>query len=513
MSICLSLDFGTNGVRAGIFDIETRELLSRGEETYPTAFYADARAEQSCADWWNALRRLVPSVLAAARRRDVSAISVAGFSSTVVFCDENGRALAPAILWMDARASEESDFSSSVDHPLIRIAGGANASEWLVPKAMWVRRNDRDLWSRTAIVCEALDYINHRLTGMWAGSMMNATCKWNFDSRTREFDAGLFTQLGVPDLTEKLPSNVVDIGAPIGTLLKQVAEELSISGTPLVAQGGIDAHMGMFAADTIAPGEMLMIGGTSNVNLTQIADDGRDISGVWGPYPNALTPGLRMIEAGQISAGSVLKWLTEEIYGLSADGLEALMHKASRIPPAADGLLVLEFWMGCRTPYKDARLRGSIMGLTLAHDRASLYRAATTGVVLGSANIVQDLQRQGVGISRLVLSGGITRNPLWLQATVDAIGKPAEIVREDHLTLVGGAAASSTALGRFSDMTRAANAWRVATEPLEPDQEQYSIYQELLGEYRRAVDLTKPVVHTLADRVKGSSKLESHDGS
>lgn len=496
----LSLDIGTNGVRAAAFDAATRTMLARGEAACPTAYLSDARAEQSCDDWWRAIAAVVPRVLAEAGRRDVEAMCVATFSSTVVFCDESGKALAPAILWMDARASRDAEFTATVDHPLIAIAGGSDASEWLVPKAMWAKRVRPDLWEQSPVVCEALDYINHRLTGVWAGSLMNATCKWNFDSARRAFDPGLYEALGVPELVRKLPANVIDIGAPVGKLLPEVAVELGIEGSPVVAQGGIDAHMGMFAADTIAPGEMLMIGGTSNVNVTQVPDDGMPVANVWGPYPDALTPGLRMIEAGQVSAGAILKWLTDDIFRLSERELPGLLAEAAAVPPGADGLLVLDFWMGCRTPYKDSRLRGSVMGLSLSHDRAALYRAATTGVVLGSANIVDDLERQGVAVERLVLSGGITRNPLWLQATVDAIGKPVEIVADDHLTLVGGAAAASVALGEHPDLESAAEAWRVTTTSREPDPESHAVYSKLLSEYRDAVGLTTPILRTLADR-------------
>lgn len=506
MTIVLSLDIGTNGARAGVFDVERRRIVAKGEAGYPTRHLPPNRAEQDPLDWWRALKRVVPEVLAEAGHPEIAAVSVATFSSTVVICDHTGTPLAPAILWMDARAAQEAG-RTAVDHPVMQASGGSDAVEWLVPKAMWLARHEPDLWARTEIICEALDFVNFRLTGLWCGSLMNATCKWNYDSRAFRFCPDLYERLGVPELAEKLPQRIVPIGAVIGELLPRVADELGIRGKPVVVQGGIDAHMGTFGADAITPGAMLLIGGTSNVHLTQVPDDGRDIAGVWGPYPNALTPGLRMIEGGQVSAGSILKWLAEEIFGLDSAALPGLIAAAGAIQPEATGLTALDFWMGNRTPYRDARLRGAFLGLSLSHDRASIYRAAVTAVALGAANVVHDLERQGVRIDRIVLSGGIQRNPLWMQATIDAIGKEVGIAEDDNLSLYGCAVASTVGLGLHADLVSAAAALRAPVRAARPDPDQYAQYRRLLEEYRSTVEILAPILHRLADRA-GSDRVE-----
>ncbi|WP_136684341.1 FGGY-family carbohydrate kinase [Falsirhodobacter xinxiangensis] len=489
----LSLDFGTNGARAGVYDVTARRIVARAEAPYPTRHLPPDRAEQNPEDWWQAILTIIPEVLAKAGDPEIRAISVATFASTVVMCDKAGSVLAPAILWMDARAATEAA-STAVDHPVMAASGGSDAVEWLVPKAMWLARNAPDLWARTEVICEALDYINFRLTGQWVGSLMNATCKWNYDSRNMRFCPDLYAAFGVPDLAERLPQRIVNIGGVIGPL----TADLGIRGNPVVVQGGIDAHMGTFGADTVTPGSMLLIGGTSNVHLTQVPDDGADITGVWGPYPNALTPGQRMIEGGQVSAGSILNWLARDIFGLDDAGFAALARDAERLEPDETGLLALDFWMGNRTPYRDARLRGVFLGLSLSHDRAAIFRAAVTSVALGAANVVFDLERQGVRVDRIVMAGGIMRNPLWLQATVDAIGKPVEIAEDDNLSLVGCAVASAVGLGLFPDLTTAAAALRGPTRPMLPDAGRHARYRAMLHDYRDATEVLTPLLHRLA---------------
>lgn len=175
MQAVLGLDLGTNGVRAGLFALASRGLVAAAEEPYPTTFPAPGWAEQAPEDWWRAIRAVVRRVLDDAGHPDVAAITVATFASTVVVCDAAGAPICPAILWMDARAAEEAAFTGTVAHPVLADSGGADASEWLVPKAMWLARQRPDLWGRAAVVCEALDYVNFALTGFWVGSRMNAT--------------------------------------------------------------------------------------------------------------------------------------------------------------------------------------------------------------------------------------------------------------------------------------------------------------------------------------------------
>lgn len=498
MTIVLGLDFGTNGARAGLFDLAARRMLATGEEGYPTVHIPPDRVEQDPRDWWEAARRLLPRVLGAAGNPGIAAVTVATFSSTVVVCDRRGALLRPAILWMDARAWAEAARTAQVAHPVLDYSGGSDAVEWLVPKAMWLKTHEPDTWARTEVICEALDWVNHRLTGRWVGSLMNATCKWNYDSRARRFCPELYDAFGIPELIDRLPPEILDIGAPIGRMTEEAAAALGLSGRPLVVQGGIDAHMGTFGADTVAPGSMLLIGGTSNVHLTQVPDDGRRITGVWGPYPDALTPGLRMIEGGQVSAGSILNWLVREIYGLDATGFAALNEAAGAIPPRRTGLLALDYWMGNRTPYRDPNLRGAILGLSLSHDRAGIYRACVNAIALGSANVVFDLARQGVAIDRIVLAGGILRNPLWLRATVDALGMPVGIAREDNLSLYGAAVAAAAGLGLHGSLTEAAAIHRAPVTVMEPDMDLHRDYRAMLEDYRHATERLAPILRALS---------------
>ncbi|NPD66226.1 sugar kinase [Lichenicola cladoniae] len=498
MSLLLGLDFGTGGIRVGLFDPDRRTIVATAEETYATRHPQPGWAEQSPGEWWDALGRACRRVMTQANTPEIAGIAVATTASTVVVCSRDGTPLRPALLWMDCRAGIEAHRTGQSTHPVMAQSGGSDAAEWLVPKAMWLATHEPKLYDAAEIICECVDWVNFRLTGQWVGSRMNATCKWNYDGAAEQFHPELYESFGAPGLVDRLPQRIVRVGDAIDRLSTAAALHLGLGDQrPVVAQGGIDAHIGILGADTVAPGKLLLIGGTSVVHLFHLADD-RPVPGFWGPYPGALIDDLWLVEGGQVSAGSVLSWLSGQIFQLDNDGTQRLIEEASRRPAQDSGLLTLDYFMGNRTPYRDPHLRGAILGLSLGHDRASMYRSAVEGVALASANVVAQAQLVGVPVDRIVSAGGYCKNALWLRATVDAIGLPIQLAAEENLTIVGTAAAAATGVGLFPDLRSAAAAVARDGRLIEPDMVAHRRYVESLERYRDATTILTPILHRLS---------------
>jgi ribulose kinase len=508
MTHLLSFDFGTGGVRAGVYDLDARSMIATTEATYATDYPRPGWAEQDPAEWSAALRAAGRAALAQAGVSEVAGVCSATTASTVAICQRDGKPLAPAILWMDCRADAESLATGEVDHPVMRFCGGEDAVEWLVPKAMWLKRNRPETYARAEVICEALDYVNFDLTGEWVASRMNAACKWNYDSAAGAFVPEVYEALGIPELADKLPQRVIPVGGGIARMRPDMAADLGLTNLPLVAQGGIDAHIGMLGANVVEPGGMLFIGGTSVVQLVQLAKEG-DVSGFWGPYPNALTDGRWLVECGQVSAGSILSWLSRTIFGLDSAGHAALIDEVAKTPSRAEGLVTLDYWMGNRTPYRDAQMRGAMVGLTLGHGRADIYASCVDAIALGSANVLAELGGHGVPVERIVLAGGITHNRAWLQATVDALGQEVHVATSDNLSLVGCAVSAAVALGHWPTLAEAARENVAPTRCVRPDPARAAWFKEALTRYRAATETLTGLMHDLSRAQQGQSGLQA----
>jgi ribulose kinase len=499
MSLLLGLDFGTGGVRVGVFDFGARRMLGEREEFYVTAYPRPGWAEQSPSDWWQALGRATRALLRELGSPAIAGICVATTASTVVVCRKDGTPLRSALLWMDCRAASEARRSEQSKDPVMDYVGGSNAAEWLISKAMWLKSNEPQYYAEADIICECIDYVNFMLCGRWVGSRMNATCKWNYDSVRKRFPSELYDELGVAGLEDKLPPEIHAVGAPIAEITMEAAAHLGLVNRPMLSQGGIDAHIGMLGAGTLKPGQMLMIGGTSVVQLFQL-DRQRPMTGFWGPYPHALVDDYWLVEAGQVSAGSVLSWVAKDLFELDAAGRGSLYDKAAAIPVGTTGLLTLDYFMGNRTPYRDPLLRGAVIGLSLGHDRAAIYRSAVESVALASANVLQRIRDLEVPVEHVVSSGGYARNKLWLQATVDAMGIPVQLSTEPNLTIIGAAAAAAAGAGLVADLFAASEAVLQPTIEVVPDAKAHAVYRMLLEEYLEATTILAPLSRRLANR-------------
>ncbi|TDE54692.1 sugar kinase [Nonomuraea mesophila] len=495
MSAFLALDLGTEGARAAVYTEDGRQA-GTGDDAYPTSFPRPGWAEQDPEHWWRASVHAARAALAEAGNPEIAGVAVATTASTVAVLDENGRPLRPALLWMDGRAGEESALTARSGHPVLRYSGGSDAVEWLVPKAMWLARHEPATYRGAARITEAVDYMVWRLTGRWAGSRMNAVCKSNYDPRGAGFPHDLYEQLGVGDLADKLPGEIVPVGDPIAPVGAAAREELGITGPAVVASGGIDAHLSLLAVGGAPEGRVSIVCGTSNAFVTEIAEPVFPPT-VWGPYPDALRTGRWLVEGGQVSAGSVLAWAGERLMGRPRAEIGRLIKAASALPPVDHGLIVLDYFMGNRTPLRDPLLRGAVLGLTLASTPEQVYRAAVEGVAYGTRQVIDSFTEGGVAVDEIFLSGGIRHNELWLQTTADVLGRPVSLVAGDNLTLRACSVIASVGAGRHASLAEAAAEYAPRTRTIEPIPAHRDAYRQGYADYRAATEATTPLAHRL----------------
>ncbi len=273
---------------------------------------------------------------------------------------------------------------------------------------------------------------------------------------------------------------------------------LGLGCRPVVATGGIDAHVSLIGCGQHVPGTVSLVAGTSTVFVTEI-DEPLFAPTIWGPYPDALTTGRYLIEGGQVSSGSALTWLSERILGVSREQGPQLIADASAIQAAGHGLVALDYFMGNRTPYRDARLRGAFAGMSLSTTRAEIYRATVEAIAYGTRSVVDSWTDIGIPVDRLIASGGIRHNPLWLQVTCDVLGRAIEVVGTDNLTLRSAAAQAAYAAGLYPDLWAAAAAYSPQTYTIEPDGRHATAYQSGYGRYLQTTELLTSTFHDLSE--------------
>jgi ribulokinase len=493
LAYVIGIDGGTESLRAHVFDLAGRSR-GVGKCTYQTAFPEPGRAEQNPDDWWHAAGVAVREALANAAidASQITAMACDTTSCTVIALDAEGRPLRPALLWMDVRSHHEADDIIASGDAALRINGdgaGPLSPEWMLPKALWVKRNQPDIWAKAAMVGEYQDYLTLKLTGRWAASLNNVTMRWHYQTEHGGWPVSMLARIGLDDILARWPKDIVAPGKVIGPLTLDAAAHLGLMpGTPVV-QGGADAFIGMIGLGVTQPGELALITGSSHLQLG-VARRSVHAKGVWGTYQDCVYPERPIIEGGQTSTGSVIAWFKRSFApGMDFDQLNA---EAAALPPGAEGLLAVDHFQGNRTPHTDALARGAITGLTLKHGPAHVYRALVEGICFGTRLIVESFG-DAFAASRIVVAGGATRSPFWLQVHADTLGLPLQITEETEACALGSAVLAAVGAGHFPTIDAACGAMVRVARTIEPDMAMHAAYQPIHERYCAAYGALKTI--------------------
>ena len=490
----LGVDFGTQSVRASVYS-PSGMLQGQASCPYPTDRPGPNRAEQNPDDWWQGFVRAVPEALerAGIRGNDIAAVACDGTSFTGVFCRENGTPLRPAILWMDLRAADEAQRVEAATDPVLEYCGRRISPEWLLPKTLWVKNHEPEVYRDASRIIEGVDWIIHRLCGRWVTSTGNAAGKRHW-TPAGAWPTALYEELGLPELAGKSPDEVVYVGEPLGALLPEAAEALGLSVSCAVSHGGMDGWTAPIGKDCFAPGCASLTLGTSTVVITE-TDAPRAVPGAMGPFPEGIRRGYSVYEAGQTSGGSTVGWCLDLLKANEDAAYDALTGEAAALEAGAEGLVVFDGWRGNRTPYFDPQARGVICGLTLDHNPAHVYRAVLEGCAFAVRNVFETLESGGQLIETVRACGTGAGNNLWVEIIAGVTGKSIEVSSEKHATCLGSAVCAAVAAELHPDIEAAASAMAPAFTRVEPGQNKHA-YDHLFGLY---LETYQQMRHTMAE--------------
>lgn len=505
----LAIDAGTEAIKAGLFDLHGQRV-AMGSRSYPTYFPAPGWAEQDPADWWAGLVGAVQDCLRAANVApgDIAGISADATTCTLMPLDPVGQPLGRALLWMDVRAATQAQrIFATGDSALRYCLAGANA-EWMPPKMLWLKENEPERYAATATLIEFTDWIAYRLTGRLTLNLDTVTQRWFYHTPSGGWPLDFFAAIGLPDLAAKFPADILPLGASVDGLSEEAANALGLRPGIPVAAGGGDAFVGLLGQGVTQPGDLGVVMGSSNV-LSALSVKELHFPGVFGSFPDAIIPGLNLVEGGQVSTGSVLAWFKRNFgAGAAADAAargvsvyQLLDEEAAQVPPGAEGLIVLDYFQGNRTPHTDSTARGAIWGLSLQSGRAQVFRALMEGIAYGMEDILQTFRTHGFLVERIIASGGATHSPLFMQIYADVCGQPLQVTREPEASLLGSAVVAAVGAGLHPDLATAARQMVAIERQFTPDPQRHAEYAFFVRQYQDTYRQLRDLMRKMNERL------------
>ncbi len=506
----LGLDVGTQSVRAGLFTLEGKPVTFATFEL-ETDFPRVSWAEQNPDDWWEGVVTTVRKCMqqAGLQPEQVVGIGLDATACTPLPVDADCRPLRPALLWMDQRAFREAQEVTATGDPVLQYAGGPESPEWMIPKCLWLKRNEPEIYAKAFRLIECTDYLVYHLTGEWTASLNNLSCKWNYVPSEGGWPVRLLKALDFEDVLEKWPQHVVPYGEKVGELTPRAAEQLGLKpGTP-VAEGGIDAYAGMLGLGVVEPGPMGLIMGTSTCHMA-LAGEAVFGSSVWGPFPDALLPGTYVLEGGQTSTGSIMKWFADNFAGTLRAKAEAkgksvyalLDELAAAVPCGSEGLVLLDYFQGNRTPLRDPLARGAVWGLSLKHGPGHLFRAIIEGIAYGTRHILEDVAQAGYQVSELRVCGGGANSDFFLQIHADVCQVPLHVPEVTDAVALGSAICAANVAGLVESLPDGARKLVKFERTIEPNPANKEIYDFYFDKYVRTYPKLKELMHEVQAKLQ-----------
>lgn len=504
-ALLIGIDLGTGSTK-GVLCTPDGEVVATATRPHamdlPRPGWAEVDAD---AVWWADVVAVCRELLADVDPTRVAGVCVSGVGPCLVLCDAEVEPVRPAILYgIDTRASAEIGELSERLGPdaVLERCGKALSSQAVGPKMMWVRRHEPQAWDRASRWYNSSSFVVARLTGEYVLDHHTASqCDPLYDLRSgdwaHDWAEQVCADLPLPRLT--WPSEVV------GTVTARAAEATGLApGTP-VSAGTVDAWAEAFSAGVRRPGDLMLMYG-STMFFVQVLQETRTHPLLWTTA--GVEPGSRTLAAGMSTSGSLTAWVSELAGGVP---FAELVAEAAAVPPGSDGLLVLPYFAGERTPVFDPLARGVIAGLTLRHRRGHLFRAVYEGIAFGIRQILEFLEDGAEPPRRLVAVGGGTQGGLWTQVVSDVCGREQDVPAQTIGACYGDALLA--AIG--AELVEPDTDWARVSRTVQPNPVARDIYDALFESYTALYPATREVVHRLAhlqERAWSDATQSTSDG-
>ena len=502
--LLLGIDIGTYESK-GVLTTITGEVIAQvavpHQLLFPRAGWAEHDPELT---WWGDFCTITkqllstPGVVAA----DIKGVGISAIGPDVLPIDENFNPLRMGILYgVDTRAVKEIDELNEKygEDEIFNATANCLSSQSTGPKILWIKKNEPEVYKKARWFVDATTFIVARLTSRVVIDHFSAGCmvpmydpwsnKWS-DRFCKDF-------VNLEQLPEILWSHEL-----AGRVTSRASELTGLAeGTP-VSVGTIDAGAEALSVGVTKPGEMMMMYG-STIFMIQVTDnDQAREKRLWaGPY---LFPGTWCLLAGMATSGSLTRWFRDQfapelVAAEKSGGASAyaeLVKEAAETKPGAEGVIVLPYFSGERTPVMDPRAKGMIFGLSLTHTRGHIFRAILEGMGHGVKQHVDLFTSIGARPKTIKSVGGGTKNSIWLQAISDISGVPQEVAPLTFGASYGDALLAGVAVGLVSSPEEI-RTWQGKARIISPDEKLAETYRPLSEIYTSLYDATKNQMHKL----------------
>ncbi len=474
----LALDVGTTSVKSGLFD-GRGTLLATALREYELEKPGPDLVELDPQIYWEASCACIEECfrLSGENPADVVSMAITGQGETLIPFDDQGTPLRKAIVWLDNRAKDEAEFLAGSFDPeeIHRLTGQHETIPcWPACKILWLKKNEPEVFSRTAKFLMVEDYLAWRLTGRFATDCALNPSSLYLDVHKREWYQPMLDAIGIT--SEKLPG-LLSSGAPVGKVIEGRA---GLTSATMVVAAPLDQICGSIGSGCVTPGMVSETTGCALAVCAVCENPEPDPKRRYGFYMHG-SPGLFALLPWAPVAGMLLKNFRDELGGgLSYRELDG---EAASVPCGSEGLIVLPHCAGIVTPENNPDAKGVVFGITMAHTRGHFARAIMESVAYLLREQVELVEQAGIECSEIRSLGGAASSRLWLQIKADVLGLPVVTTQCTESTSLGAAMLAAVGAGIYKNLEEAAKEMVALKDRIDPSPENSALYAKCFQKY------------------------------
>jgi xylulokinase len=510
----LGIDFGTGGAKVAIVDLEG-EVRGYAFEEYPIITEHPGWSEHDPQRYWDATCRMIRRVLetSGVTPGDIKGIAVSSALPSMVMVDREHNPVNNAYNLMDRRATKEVQWLKDTigEDRIFEISKNRLDDHPAIVNLLWEKNNRPDSFAKIHKALSIDGFITLKLTGKFTAHYSGAAFYGvAYNLLERSFDTQLLDAIGIsPELFPEL-YRCTDM---VGEVTPQAAERTGLAAGIPVAAGQVDCNAGWMGAGAIDEGDIQMNLGTCG-NFGIIHNRPEFFQSMIGFAYTTDSLNTYITVPTTTTGGQLIRFARDTIFKADYDreketGIDTydlINDEARPIPPGSEGLIVLPYLMGERTPIWDVFARGSIFGLSLRHTRGHIARAMMESVAFALYDSFRIIKESGWKINfPIVLNEGGAKSVLWRRIITDVFNIPTVLVKRREGAPYGDALLAGVATGLLKDFSIAKQRAEYV-DRIEPDANTHAIYMEYFDLYKKLYSHVKEdyrKLAALAERTRG----------
>jgi len=490
MKYVIGIDLGTSAVKVLVLDQEGM-IRYEASRSYPLIQEQSGYSEQDPEEW---VKKTILALQDIASQmghevQNIEGISFSGHMHGLVLVDQHYRLLRNCIMWNDTRTTEQCQLIYDLvgEEKLLQITKNPALEGFTLPKLLWVKQNEPDIYEKASVFMLPKDYLRYRMTGEIYSDYSDAAGTLLLDVAKKKWSTLICELVEVP-LTLCPP--LIDSFACVGTLTKAFAEETGLPQEMKVFAGGADNACGAIGAGILSEGKTLCSIGTSGVILSYEENKDLDFGGKVHYFNHGKQDAFYTMGV-TLAAGYSLSWF-KDTFATSED-FDSLLADVHEVPIGANGLLFTPYLVGERTPHADATIRASFLGMDASHKRIDFVRAVMEGITFSLNESIDIFRQSGKEIGSIVSIGGGAKSDVWLQMQADIFNAKITLLSSEQGPAMGAAILAAYGSKWFSSLQECADRFLSTVKTIEPIEENVTRYQELYQVYKKVYAQTKEV--------------------